>query len=99
VIKRVKEGKANLKEKVKKVMKMLGVETKIEERRTIEVSKKEKGSMIVMRIENEEIKRSILRNKWKLKKGDIWIEENLTWEERRIKWKIREVARREGIQG
>jgi len=95
----VKEGKANLKEKVKKVMKMLGVETKIEERRTIEVSKKEKGSMIVMRIENEEIKRSILRNKWKLKKGDIWIEKNLTWEERRIKWKIREVARREGIQG
>jgi len=30
-----------------------------------------------------------------LKGSDIWIEKDLTWEERRIKWKIREVAKRE----
>jgi len=54
------------KEKVEKVIKMLGIEIKIEEIRRIEAGKKEKGSMIV-RVENEETKRSILRNKWKLK--------------------------------
>jgi len=99
VIKGVKEGEASLKEKVEEVIKMLGIEVKIEEIRRIEAGKKEKGSMIVVRVENEEAKRNIVRNKWKLKGGDIWIEEDLTWEERRIKWRIREIARRERIQG
>jgi len=99
VIKGVKEGEASLKEKVEEVIKMLGIEVKIEEIRRIEAGKKERGSMIVVRVENEEAKRNIVRNKWKLKGGDIWIEEDLTWEERRIKWRIREIARRERIQG
>jgi len=33
------------------------------------------------------MKREILRNKWKLKSKEVWIGEDLTWEERR--WKIR----------
>jgi len=99
MIKGVKEGEINLKEKAKEVMKVLGVEVKIEEIRRIVAGKNERGSMIVVRVENEDMKRNIMRNNWKLKGRAIWIEEDLTWEERKIKWKIREMAKREGIQG
>jgi len=47
VIKGVKEGEASLKEKVEEVMKMLRIETKIEEIRRIEAGRKKRGSMIV----------------------------------------------------
>jgi len=63
VIKGVKEREVSLKEKVEEVMKVLGIETKIEEIRSIEASKKERGSMILVTVENEEMKRSILRSK------------------------------------
>lgn len=45
------------------------------------------------------MKKEILRNKRKLKGKEVWIRENLTWEKRRIRWKIRQIALREKIQG
>jgi len=36
--------------------------------------------------------------KWKLK-GGIWIEKDLTWEERRIRWNVRPIAKREEMKG
>jgi len=34
-----------------------------------------------------------------LKGREIWIEEDLTWEERRIKWNVRRIAKREEMKG
>jgi len=66
VMKGVKEGEASLKEKAEEVMKVFGVEVKIEEIRRIKAGK-ERESMIVVRVENEDTKRNIMRNKCKLK--------------------------------
>lgn len=41
--------------------------------------------MVVVRVGTEEKKKMIWRNKWKLKGQKIWIEEDLTWEERRVR--------------
>ncbi|KYN27961.1 hypothetical protein ALC57_02628 [Trachymyrmex cornetzi] len=43
-----------------------------------------------------EEKSRIMRNKWKLKGRDIWIEEDLTWKERKMRWMIRRVLAKEG---
>jgi len=56
VINGVKEGEANLKNK-EKVIKMLEIKTKIEEIRRTEADRKERGSLIMVRVENEETKK------------------------------------------
>jgi len=48
----------------------------------------------VRTLKSEDMRRRILMNIWKLKggklkRGKIGIKEDLTWEERRIRWKIR----------
>jgi len=34
-----------------------------------------------------------------IERGEIWVEEDLTWEERRIKWNIRRIVKREELRG
>jgi len=50
----------------------------------------------MIRVGSEEERRRILQNEWKLKREEVWIEENLTWEEKRIKWRIRHEGGGEG---
>lgn len=45
---------------------------------------------------SREKKRQVMKNKNKLRGREERIDENLTWKERRIRWKLREMARREG---
>lgn len=49
--------------------------------------------MIVARVENEEKKNEIMRNKSKLRVDRIYIEKDLSWEKRKIQEKIRNWAR------
>lgn len=51
------------------------------------------GNVVVVKLENEEGKLQILRNKSKLKGERIFIEKDLTWEERRIQEKINKWVR------
>lgn len=39
------------------------------------------------------------REKKKLKREKVWITEDLTWEERRMRWRMGEIARREEGKG
>jgi len=83
----LKEGEEGVKEEVKRVIKRIGVEVKVKEIRRIETERKEKGSRVIVRVASEEEKVRVMQNKWKLKGGEL-IEDDLTWEERRIKWKM-----------
>lgn len=67
---------------LRKVWKKLGIEIKVEEE---DKGKERRGGDMVVRVGTEEKKKMIWRNKWKLKGQRIWIEEDLTWEERRVK--------------
>lgn len=44
--------------------------------------------MIIVRLENKEVKKGMMRNKFKLKGEKIFIENNLSWEKRKIQEKI-----------
>jgi len=55
---------------------------------------RERESMILMRLGSEEKKRKVWQNKGKLKGKETWIEEDLTWEERRVRWKMMQWVRK-----
>lgn len=44
--------------------------------------------MIIVRLENKEVKKEMMRNKFKLKGEKIFFENNLSWEKRKIQEKI-----------
>lgn len=46
------------------------------------------GKVIVVRVGCEEERNEIMRNKYKLKGGSIFIENDLSWEERKIQERI-----------
>jgi len=93
----LKEKVGGMKREVEKVIERIGVEIKVKEIRRIEAGRKKRGSRIIIRVENEDEKMRIMQNKWKLKGAEI--EDDLTWEERRIKWKITQIARKEESEG
>jgi len=65
-------------------MERIEVGVKIEKIRKIEADRQEKVWMVVITLENLKDKGNIIRNKWKLKERNVWIEEDLTWQERKM---------------
>lgn len=57
------------------------------------------GPVIVAKIENEEKKKEVMRNKNKLKGDSIFIENDLSWEERRLQERINRWAREKRMKG
>lgn len=57
------------------------------------------GPVIVVKVENEEKKREIMLNKNKLKGTTFYIENDLSWEERKIQKKINKWAREQRRKG
>lgn len=55
--------------------------------------------MLIVKVRSEENKRKILENKRKLKGGSIWIEEDLSFKERKMRWNLRRVAEEERKRG
>lgn len=57
------------------------------------------GKVVVVKLEKEEEKLQVLRNKSKLKGKRIFIKKDLTWEERRVQEKINKWVREERSKG
>jgi len=57
----------------------------VKEIRNIQARKMKRGRLVVVRLKTENMRRRALTNKRKLKEGEIWIEEDLTWEEKRTR--------------
>lgn len=73
---------------------------KVKEEKRLESGRREWGEMV--EVGNEKEKCKVLENKKKLNsrgEKDIWIEKDLTWKERRGKWMMRQIARREEAKG
>lgn len=60
------------------LVKELGIEGRLEEVRRIGMGSREKGSMMVARMESKNMKTEVLGNKEKLKGKDVWVDEDLT---------------------
>lgn len=70
----------------------------MEKIRKIGAGRREKGETVIIKLESEEMKRRIMRDKWKLKGDGVWIED-LTWKERKVRWRLRQIALKEKWRG
>lgn len=71
----------------------------MEEIRKINTTRDDKGNMMIITLKTEKMKRKILKNKRRLRGKEVWIEEDLTFRERKIKWNLRQIAMREEREG
>jgi len=55
--------------------------------------------VIVIRLKNEEEKKEVMKNKYKLKEESIYIENDLSWEERNIQVRIYKWVREQKEKG
>ncbi|KMQ87386.1 hypothetical protein RF55_13340 [Lasius niger] len=80
---------------VVKVLEEIGAKARIEEVRRVGRKYGKEGGMVVVKLGSREQKREIMEKKKGLKGKKIRIEDDLTWKERKIRWKIREIAKEE----
>ncbi|KAL6265789.1 hypothetical protein P5V15_002602 [Pogonomyrmex californicus] len=97
IIKRLKEGEKEVREKAEEILEKVGGVVKVEEIRRIEAGRKEKGEMIIIKLKSEETRRRIMGDKWKLKGNEVRIEK-MTWEERN-KMEIKADCDKGGMEG
>lgn len=57
------------------------------------------GTVIIVKLDSEETKRKVMRNKNKLKGETIYIENDLTWEERKTQERISRWAKTQKEKG
>ncbi|KYN26651.1 hypothetical protein ALC57_03981 [Trachymyrmex cornetzi] len=69
---------------------------RIERIRKLDGARKEKGCAVVVTLGSVEDKGKIMRNKWRMKGKDIWIEEDLSWNERKMRGRMRRVVMKKG---
>lgn len=98
VIKEMKPVKGEIRD-VEQLLREIGAEMKVCELRRIKTGREEWRNMVTVKVGDEEEKKEVLEKKGKLRGKRIWVEEDLTWGERRVKWKLREIAREEVMQG
>jgi len=91
----VKEGKR--KEAVEEIFKILEVKADIEEVKRI--GGEGEREMAVVRMSSEEQKKEVMRKKWRLKGRKEIIMEDWTWGERKMRWKLEEIAKKEEREG
>jgi len=85
VIKGFKEEGKGAEARVKEIFEQIGARAEVEEVRVVRTGKEERGEMAVVRMRTEEGRREVMEKKGRLRGGAIWIVEDLTWKERRIK--------------
>lgn len=74
------------------------VEVKIREIKRLKAGVGNEGDIVWVGLQNEKDKREIWEKKKILKRSKIWIED-LTWKERKVRWKLKEIAKGERKKG
>lgn len=54
---------------------------------------------MIIKLKEEEMKREVMRSIGKLKGKDIWIEKDQTFKERKMRWKLKNMAEEERRKG
>jgi len=99
VIKGYKTGGKEVRSKVDDILKKIGAEVGVEEVREVKTGREEQGGFAVVSFRTEGEKREVMKKKGGLKGEGVWIEDDLTWKERQVRWKIREMAKEEESKG
>jgi len=91
--KKMEKDRKEIKEWAKSLIKeKIGVDCKV-------IGCRESETVIVIKLENAEMKKEIMRNKYKLKGDRIFVENDVSWEERRVQERIIRWAREQKEKG
>lgn len=93
----VKEGRKQ--EAVEKMLRVMEARVKIKEIRKLGGEKDKRWEIILMKLENEEQRREVMLRKRNLRGRKERVLEDWTWKERRMRWKLEEIARKEESNG
>ncbi|XP_046602569.1 vicilin-like seed storage protein At2g18540 [Neodiprion lecontei] len=91
--------KGREKEELKKILQLIGVEVEVKDMWEVGAKKGGEKGIWIARLGNREQKRQVMGRKSLLKGREERIDEDLTWAERRMKWKLREIAAIEERRG
>lgn len=95
VMKEINVSEGRRKEAVEEILKDIGVEGRIERIRKLKENVERGMVTIWVRLENEEQRKKMMEGKKKLKGRKEKITENLTWKERKMRWRLEQIAREE----
>ncbi|XP_011874996.1 PREDICTED: uncharacterized protein PF11_0207-like [Vollenhovia emeryi] len=95
----IRGGKEKVETEIKKIMKDNGIKEEGLEIKRIEEGKEGEVKLAVVRIEELEEKKRLMRERRKIGEKGIRIEDDLTWKQRRMRWKLEEIARKEKENG
>ncbi|KYQ47826.1 hypothetical protein ALC60_13142, partial [Trachymyrmex zeteki] len=79
----IKEVEGEIERKIRQILDSIEKSVVVEKIRKLEAGRREKGWMGVITMGSVVDKGRILRGKGKFRGRDVWIEEDLTWKERR----------------
>lgn len=99
IIKGLKVEGEERRSKVEELMSDIGVKVDIVETKKIGEDREKGREMVWVRLRDEEQRGEIFETKRRLKGRKERIGEDLTWRERKMKWKIEEIAREEVKEG
>ncbi|XP_011883873.1 PREDICTED: uncharacterized protein PF11_0207-like [Vollenhovia emeryi] len=99
VVRGIRGGKEKVETEIRKIMKENGVKEEGMEIKMIEEGKEGEVKLAVVRIEELEEKKRLMRERRKLGEKGVRIEDDLTWKQRRMRWKMEEIARKEKENG
>ncbi|XP_066596120.1 golgin subfamily A member 6-like protein 25 [Prorops nasuta] len=85
-------GEERVREEVRKILEVIGVKEGVKEVRVLRGMKGEGRKGVEVRLESREIKRRVMEGKSRLRGRKERIEDDLTWEERRIMGRMKEIA-------
>jgi len=101
IIKGIKgrKGKDEIEKEVQGLLRDVGIEVELEGIKVIGEGKKGETGSIVVKMRKMEQKRELMIRKRKVRERGIIIKDDLTWRERKMKWKLEEIARQERGKG
>lgn len=99
VIREVDVREGERRKAVEEILGVVGVKVEVEEIRKIGEDKEKRREMLLVRLENEEQKWEVMEKMKKLRGRMERISEDLSWKERRVRWKLGEIARMEEAKG
>lgn len=94
-----KGEKGDIRRELEKIGKEIGMKLEVEEIRKVRMWREEKAKMVIVKVKSGGSRRKILENNKKFKGREVWIEVNLTFKERKMKFKFRKIVEEEEGKG
>lgn len=85
--------------KKKQMMREIGMEEKMEDIKEIAKRGSERANRVIVQMRSLKDKKKVMKKKRELTEKGIKMEDDLIWKERKMKWRIEEIAREEREKG